>query len=174
MHRGGGCLQMIKSRLFSTFYPHLNPISQPSLLPYCIHRREEVAQTHSQIPLHTIQSLCFGDWLSVSVMPPLKFMCTHKKCAFARCLSSSGVRNEVSVFLSPKEQQGGNQRNITKIRWAFSMEILISLTLLASLPPRCLEEQLNSTNNKMKDVETMMRFWCLWKSFRTSPSPKET
>lgn len=86
--------------------------------------------------------------------------------------AESGMQCQFSC--PPKSSKGGNQRNITKIRWAFSMEILISLTLLASLPPRCLEEQLNSTNNKMKDVETMMRFWCLWKSFRTSPSPKET
>lgn len=149
--------------------PCLNPISQLLLLPFCVLRRGEVAQTHSQnstarvIPSHTIQSLCLGDY------QPL--WCHHwglyvsiRNVLFsgAPLAAESGMQCQFSQ--PPQEQQWrGSQRNIMKIRRAFSMKKDPHFT--ESLLPGWLEEQLNSTDNKM-------RVWCLWKSFRTSPSLK--
>jgi len=70
-------------------------------------------------------------------MPPLKFMCINRKCAFARCISGSRAKEAVLACLSPQEQQETHQGNIMKIRRAFSIKIvhrLIDYTTVGFFP----------------------------------------
>lgn len=163
---------MITSRLSSTCPPYLNPISQLFLLPFCVHRREEIAKTHSQnsiarvIPSHTIQSLCFGDYQPLWCW---SFCVPVRNVLLQVPHWQQGQECSVSFLIPQRAAQGRNHRNITKIRRAFSMKI--DPHFIDSLLLMWLEEQLHSTD-KMREVKTMMRFWCLWKSFRTSPSLK--